>query len=205
MKVLLVNGSPREKGCTYTGLSYVEKALNEQGIETEIFWLKTKPVQDCIACGKCRELGKCVFDDLVNEFVEKAKEADGFVFGTPVYYAHPSGRIMSFMDRVFYSNGAVLKYKPAAVIASSRRAGSVTSMDVLNKHLSINQMPIVSSTYWNEIHGNTPEQVLQDEEGIATMINIGQNMAWLLKCIELGKQNGVEPVAPVRKHTNFIR
>ena len=205
MKVLLVNGSPREKGCTNRGLEEICKALNKEGIETEIFWLGNKPIQDCIACGACREKGHCVFDDLVNDFVEKAKEADGFVFGTPVYYAHPSGRIMSFMDRVFYSNSKVLTYKPAATIASSRRAGSVTSMDVVNKHLSINQMPIVSSTYWNEIHGNTPEEVEKDEEGLATMYNIGQNMAWLLKCIELGKQNNVTPLAPVRKHTNFIK
>lgn len=205
MKVLLVNGSPREKGCTYTALNEVARGLNEEGIETEIIQLGTKPLQDCIACAKCREINQCVFDDQVNEFVKKAYKADGFVFGSPVYYAHPNGRILSFLDRAFYCGKPAFAHKPGAVITSSRRAGNVTSMDVLNKHLSITEMPIVTSTYWNEVHGNTPEQVKQDIEGMGTMYNLGKNMAWLIKCIEAGKNAGIEIPVNEKKLTNFIR
>ena len=206
MKVLLVNGSSFKERCTYTGLSIIAKTLNEEGIETEIFYLGTKPIQDCIACMKCREIGKCVFsNDLVNEFVEKAKDADGFIFGSPVYYAHPSGRLIDFMDRCFYSGGKNFAFKPAAYISSSRRAGNLTSMEVINKYFSINQMPIVSSTYWNDIHGYSAEDVMKDEEGVNTMINLAKNMAWLLKCIEAGKQNGIDHPVNTKKLTNFVR
>lgn len=205
MKVILVNGSPKAKGCTYTALCEVARALGEEGIETEIYQLGAKPIQDCIGCGKCREIGKCVFNDCVNDFVQKAKDADGFVFGSPVYYAHTSGQLLSFMDRCFYSGGSNFRYKPAAAISSSRRAGSVCTMDVTNKYFSICQMPIVSSTYWNEVHGRTPDDVRQDDEGMATMFHLGKNMAWLLKCIKAGEQAGIEQPRNKKILTDFIR
>ena len=142
MNVLLINGSPRADGCTFTALSEISKKLNENGIQTEILQVGNVPVQDCIACGKCKATGKCVFDDVVNVIIEKAKTADGFVFGTPVYYAHPTGRILSVLDRAFYAGGANFVHKPAAVIASARRAGTTVSLDTLSKYLGIKQMPI---------------------------------------------------------------
>lgn len=207
MKVLLFNGSPRANGCTYTALNEVAKVLNKEGIETEILQVGNAFIQDCTACGYCHKKGKCVFDeDVVNKWTELAKSADGFIFGTPVYYAHPSGRILSIMDRMFYSAGKHFKQKPAAVIASARRAGTTASLDVMSKYLTINQMIVVSSTYWNMVHGNSKEEVEKDLEGIETMHNLAKNMAWILKCIELGKENGVEaPEIRKTKITNFIR
>ena len=204
MKVLLVNGGPHPKGCTNRALEEVEKALKEEGIETLIYHIPNVPLQDCIACGSCAKTGKCVFDDCVNEFASMAKDADGFIFGTPVYYAHPTGKIQSFMDRVFYSAKSAFVHKPAAVISSSRRAGSVTSMDVLNKHLSISEMPIVTSNYWNEVHGHTPSDVEQDREGLDTMYALGKNMAWMLKCIEAGKKAGIEVPQNKKRTTNLF-
>ena len=206
MKVLLVNGSPRAAGCTNTALEEVAKTLGEAGIETEIFWLGAKPVQDCIACGKCRELKKCVFDDVVNTLIEKAKTADGFVFGSPVYYAHPSGRVQSALDRAFYAGKYAFAGKPGAAIVSARRGGTAASFDVINKYFGISSMPVVSSTYWNMVYGNTPDEVRRDEEGMQTMRNLGRNMAYLLRCIEAGKAAGIE--APAQEgafKTNFIR
>ena len=205
MKVLLVNGSPHEKGCTYTGLSEIAKTLNANGVETEIFWLGKQAISGCHGCGACRKLGKCYMDDVVNEFVEKAKQFDGYVFGTPVHYASAGGAIASFMDRVFYSGGKFLAYKPAAAVVSCRRAGASTTFDVINKYFTINNMPVVGSNYWNEIHGNTAEEAAQDEEGLQTMRILGNNMAWLLKCLQLGKDAGVEPVKERKIMTNFIR
>ncbi len=205
MKVLLVNGSQHEKGCTYTALSEVAKALNENGVETEIYQLSGKGVSGCKGCWACKKIKKCVFDDCVNEFVEKAKDFDGFVFGSPVYYASASGGLVSFMDRVFYSGGKNLAYKPACAVVSCRRAGASTTFDVINKYFTINNMPVVGSNYWNEIHGNTAEEALQDEEGLQTMRILGNNMAWLLKCIEMGKNAGLEPVRERKIMTNFIR
>ena len=207
MKVLLFNGSPRANGCTFTALTEIASVLNEQGIETEILQIGNKPVQDCIACGGCFNKGKCVFaDDPVNEWIEKAKSADGFVFGTPVYYAHPSGRVLSAMDRMFYAGGKNFAHKPAAVIASARRAGTTASLDTISKHLGISQMPIISSTYWNMVHGNTPEEVRQDLEGMQTMHNLGENMAWILKCIKAGEKVGITaPPTEKKVKTNFIR
>ena len=207
MKVILVNGSPHKEGCTYMGLREIEKALNANGIDAEIFWIGNEPLRGCLGCGACAKLGHCVTSsDSVNEFTEKAKSADGFIFGTPVHYASATGAITSFMDRAFYSGGAALRGKPAAAIASCRRGGASASFDQLNKYFTINCMPIVSSNYWNQIHGSKPEDVLQDEEGLQTMRILGHNMAWLLKCIEAGKAAGVsmpEPEAKIR--TNFIR
>lgn len=206
MKVLLFNGSPRKEGCTHFALTKVEEILNEEGIETEILH-SDRPVRDCIACGGCRSTGKCVFtDDCVNEWLEKASKADGFVFGSPVYYAHPSGGILSLLDRLFYAGGGNFAYKPSAVVVSARRAGTSASLDVLSKHLGINQMPVISSTYWNMIHGNTPKEAEEDKEGIQTLRNLGRNLAYFLKCVEAGRKAGIErPVAERSSVTNFIR
>ena len=205
MKVLLVNGSHHEKGCTYTALAEVAKALNANGIETEIYQLSGKKIEGCRGCWACKKTKACVIDDGVNEFVQKAAEFDGFVFGSPVYYASASGGLVSFMDRVFYSGGKNLAYKPAAAVVSCRRAGASTTFDVINKYFTINNMPIVSSNYWNEVHGNSAAEVLQDEEGLQTMRVLGNNMAWLLKCIQAGKEAGLEPVRERKIMTNFIR
>ncbi len=205
MKILLVNGSPNEKKCTYTALCKVAEALEEENIETEILHLGNKLVADCIACGKCREIGKCVFDDVANVLIEKAKTSDGFVFGTPVYYAHPTGRILSILDRAFYAGKKEFEFKPGASIVSARRGGTVASFDVLNKYFTINQMPIVSSNYWNNVHGNTVEEVKQDLEGMHVMYNLGKNMAWMLKCIEAGKKENIKHPENKDVKTNFIR
>ena len=205
MKVLLVNGSYHEHGCTYTALAEVAKALNANGIETEIYQLGKQQISGCKGCWVCKKTKQCVIDDGVNEFVEKAAAFDGFVFGSPVYYASASGALVSFMDRVFYSGGKFLAYKPAASVVSCRRAGASTTFDVINKYFTINNMPIVGSNYWNEIHGNTAEEAAQDEEGLQTMRILGNNMALLLKCIEQGKQAGLEPAKEKKIFTNFIR
>ena len=207
-KVLLVNGSSRQEGNTSVALAEVAAALEGHGIETETMWLDNKPVNDCIACGKCAELGgKCVVDnDVVNELIAKAAQADGFVFGTPVYYAHPSGRILCALDRAFYAGGSAFRHKPGAAVAVARRGGTTASFDVLNKYFTICEMPVVSSTYWNNVHGRLPGEAAQDAEGLQTMRNIGQNMAWLLKCIEAGKAAGIDvPVAERGQMTNYIR
>lgn len=206
-KVLLINGSGNEHGCTYTALSEVAATLEKESITTEIIQLGKDPVRDCIGCGACAKLGKCIFDDdLVNRVHEKALEADGFVFGTPVYYAHPSGRILSFLDRLFYSGGGAFAFKPGAAVASARRAGTTASLDALNKYFTIARMPVVSSNYWNMVHGNTPEEVKQDLEGLQIMRGIGQNMAWMIKCIEAGKAAGISyPQTEKKIKTNFIR
>ena len=206
MKVMLVNGSHHEKGCTYTALAEVAKALNANGIETEIYQLSGKNIEGCKGCWACKKAKKCVFDDgTVNDFVARAAEFDGFVFGSPVYYASAAGSLISFMDRVFYSGGKFLAYKPAAAVVSCRRAGASTTFDVINKYFTINNMPIVASNYWNEIHGNTAEEAAQDEEGLQTMRVLGNNMAWLIKYIQAGKEAGVEPVTEKKIWTNFIR
>ena len=206
MKVILVNGSPREKGCTYTALCEVAGALEKNGIETEIFQVGAKPIAGCIGCNVCLKNGRCFVDDPVNEFVEKAKTADGFVFGSPVHYAAASGVITSFLDRAFYGKGNVFAGKPGAAVVSCRRGGAASAFDQLNKYFTIGQMPVVSSTYWNEVHGSRAEDVMKDEEGVATMRNLALNMAWMLRCIECGKANGIMPpdVGSIPR-TNFIR
>ena len=207
MKVLLINGSSHEHGCTATALAEVAKELEAQGIETSIRWLGVKPIRDCVACGGCKNGGGCVFrDDPVNALVEEARNSDGFVFGTPVYYAHPTGRIMCALDRAFYAGGKAFAHKPGAAVAVARRGGTTASFDVLNKYFTINQMPIVSSTYWNNAHGRTPGEAAQDAEGMQTMRNIAHNMAWLLQCIEAGRAAGIEaPKAERGAQTNYIR
>lgn len=193
MKVLLFNGSRREKGCTYTALSLVAKELEKAGIDTEIIYIGLNAVN-----------GK--LDALVKECAAKMKEADGLVIGSPVYYASPTGEIQVFLDRFAGVAGADLRHKPAAAVASARRAGTSATLDVLYKYLMYNEMPVVTSNYWNMVHGNTPEEVLQDKEGVQIMETLGKNMTWLLKSLEAGKKAGVEePAKPVKVMTNFIR
>ncbi len=206
MKVLMLNGSSHINGTTMAALTEVGKALQEDGIEYEIFQIGGGPVADCLGCGQCTESG-CIFsDDAVNAFVAKAKEADGYIFGTPVYYAHPSGRIQSFLDRVFYSSGKHFAHKPGASVAVARRGGTATTFDVLNKYFGITQMITVGSTYWNQVHGRNAEDAAKDLEGMQTMRNLGHNMAWVLKCLEAGKEKGlVPPTADRSNQTNFIR
>jgi len=205
MKVLLVNGSSRKNGCTDAALREVERSLQEEQVETESVFIGNEPLSDCIACQSCRKTGRCVFNDIVNEIVEKAKTCDGFVFGSPVYYAHPSARLLAVMDRAFYSGGRHFAFKPAAAVLSARRAGTTASFDVINKYFTINSMPVVSSTYWNHVYGSQAADVAQDEEGLLTMYNIGKNMAWLLKCIAAGKAQNIEAPENKKAQTNFIR
>jgi len=207
MKVLLINGSPKAYGCTYTALSEVAKALNMENIETEIFHVGSEPIRGCAACGGCfGTTGRCSYDDdTVNIALQKAEEADGFVFGSPVHYAAASGLITSFLDRFFYA-GNCFQYKPGAAVVTCRRGGATAALDQLNKYFTIAQMPVVSSQYWNMVHGNTPDEVKQDLEGMQIMRTLGKNMAWLLKCIQAGKEAGVElPEKEPRVFTNFIR
>ena len=207
MKVLLLNGSSRKNGCTYLALSEVAKVLNENEIDTEIVQMGGRPVRDCIGCNGCVGKGQCVFgDDMANEIIAKAKDADGFVFGSPVYYAHPSGQVLSLLDRVFYAGGAAFTHKPGAVVVTARRAGTTASLDVLNKYLLNAEMPVASSTYWNMVFGPAPELVEQDKEGLQTMRNLARNMAWLLRCIQAGQKQGcLSPDAEREQWTNFNR
>ena len=176
-KVLLINGSPNKAGCTYTALREVEKSLNKDGVDTEIFQLGKGPVQGCTGCGGCGRNGKCVFEDGVNRLVERLNEFDGLVIGSPVYYASPNGALLAFLDRLFFAAGKKFAGKPGAAVVSCRRGGATAAFDVLNKYFSISNMPIVTSQYWNQIHGNTPEEALQDAEGLQTMRTLGENMA----------------------------
>lgn len=204
-KVVLINGSPNQKGCTYTALSEVAATLKKHDIETEIFWIGKKPIAGCIACNKCSKKGKCVFDDGVNELAARIDSFDGIVIGSSVYYASASGQVRSFLDRLFYSAGHKMAGKLGAAVVSCRRGGATAAFDQLNKYFSISNMPIVTSQYWNQVHGFTPEDVRKDKEGLQTMRTLGENMAWLLKCIEAGKAAGV-PAPKYEKHiqTNFI-
>lgn len=211
MKVALVNGSPHKHGCTYTALCEAAKALNDEGIETEIFWIGTKPLSGCIACKACVKIGKCVFNDTVNEFRSIAKDCDGCIFGSPVHYAGMSAAMTAFMDRLFYSdfcgNGNKTFYmKPAACVVSARRAGTTATFDQMNKYFTIQEMPVVSSRYWNMVHGTNADEVYEDEEGLYTMRVLGRNMAFMLKCIKAGFENGIElPERETPKFTNFVR
>ena len=212
MKVLMLNGSCNVNGSTRAGLNAMATVFAQQGVETEIVCIGAQPVRDCVGCGKCGELKRCVFqDDAVNDFVKKAYGADGFVFGTPVYYAHPSGRILSFLDRAFFSNMridryAAFKLKPAAAIAVARRGGTTASFDVLNKYFGIANMLAVGSTYWNVFHGRVRDDVPQDGEGIQTLENLARNMTWLMRCIDAGRAAGFpEPGIKYEAVTNFVR
>ena len=212
MKVLMLNGSWNANGSSKSGLEIMAKTFADEGVETEIFDLGAKPVRDCIACGQCAVKKACVFtDDAVNEFVQKAYDADGFVFASPVYYAHPSGRVQSFLDRVFFSSMSAdryvaFKHKPGAAVVVARRAGTSASFDVLNKYFGIAKMLVGGSTYWNEFHALTKDDVPQDEEGVQTLENLARHMAWLIKCLKAGRDAGI-PLPDIREEvmTNFVR
>ena len=210
MKVLLVNGSPHRAGCTYTALCEVSGALNQNGIDTDVFWIGNKPISGCIACHRCVDVNRCILSDTVNEFLDIAGDYDGFVFGSPVHWGGACGAITSFLDRAFYAdlngNGGRFLLKPAAAVLSARRAGTTASWDQLNKYFGLVQMPIITSRYWNMVHGSTPEDVKQDLEGLQTMRMLGNNMAYFLKCREMGTKIGV-PMPPQEPfvYTNFIR
>lgn len=208
MKVILINGSPKEKGCTYTALCEVAKEIENEGIETEIFHVGNQPIRGCSGCGLCARngAGKCVFDnDTVNIALEKAKSMDGFIFGSPVHYAGASGMLTSFLDRFFYA-GNGFGYKPGAAVVSCRRGGATAAFDQINKYFTISNMPVVSSQYWNMVHGNTLQEVVQDLEGMQIMRTLGRNMAWLLKSIDAGRKAGIAlPTKEERQVTNFIR
>ncbi len=206
MKVLLVNGSPHEKGCTYTSLGEVAKTLEENGIETEIHWIGKDGVAGCKACMACKKTGRCVTKDDVNEIAERIDEFDGFVFGAPVYYSGPAGQMNAWMDRFFYVNGSKLGGKVGASVVNARRGGNSASFERMNQYYLITGMIIPGSQYWNQTHGNTVEEVVQDKEGMQTMRTLGRNMAWLLKSIEAGKKEGlVFPAREPWEKTSFIR
>lgn len=206
MKVLLINGSPNQFGCTYTALHEIEKVLQEEGIEAEILWLENKPVYSCLDCGGCEKTSRCICKDICNTVIEKAIASDGLILGSPVHYGSASGMITAVMDRVFYAASSQLRYKPAAAIVSCRRAGSTATLEQLNKYFMINQMPVVSSQYWNMVHGNTPEEVQKDLEGLQIMRTLGHNMAWMLKAIKEAENNNIElKIETNRQRTNFIR
>lgn len=206
MKTLLINGSPNQFGCTYTALAEVAQTLSKHGIETEILYLGKQPIPGCAACNACAQTGRCAFGGLVNDLLDRIDTIDAIVLGSPVYYAGPAGQLTAFLDRLFYAGGDCMTGKLGASVVSCRRGGATAAFDRLNKYFTISNMPIVSSQYWNQVHGNTPEEVRKDDEGLQTMRTLGENMAWLLKSIEAGRRFGVaapqyEP--PLR--TNFIR
>lgn len=205
MKVLLINGSPNAKGCTYTALEEVSKTLNQEGIETEIIHVGNKDIRGCIACRKCKTNGKCVFNDIVNEVAPKFNECDGIIIGSPVYYASANGTLISFIDRLFYSMPADKTMKIGAAVVSCRRGGNTSTFDEINKYFTISGMPVASSQYWNMVHGNSPEEVKQDLEGMQTMRTLGKNMAFLMKSIQLGKEQFGLPEKEAHIFTNFIR
>jgi multimeric flavodoxin WrbA len=206
MHVLMINGSPHEKGCTYTALSEVAGQLGKEGIGTNIFHVGNKSIRGCIGCHGCADSGYCVFnDDLVNACIDLAREADGIVVGSPVYYAGPDGSLCAFLDRMFFRKSVRYAYKPAAVVLNCRRGGASAAFDRLNKYFTVSSMPVVSSQYWNATHGLTPEEVKQDLEGMQTMRTLGRNMAWLLKCIDAAKNTVPYPEAEPWVMTNFIR
>ena len=206
MKVLLINGSPNERGCTYTALAEAQKVFEKNGIETEIVYLGKKPVAGCVACGICRKAGYCVYDDTVNEVIDQLDDIDGLIVGSPVYYAGVSGQITSFLDRLFFAASSKMAGKPAASVVSCRRGGASAAFEIINKYFMMTNMPVVTSQYWNQVHGNTPEEVLQDEEGLQTVRVLAQNMIWLMRSIEAGKAAGVEyPEYEPKIRTNFIR
>ncbi|WP_455579375.1 flavodoxin family protein [Faecalibacillus intestinalis] len=206
MKVLLLNGSPNMKSCTYTALSEVATTLNQEGIETEIIHVGNKDICGCVGCRQCKKNGKCVFNDLVNEVAPKFQECDGLVIGSPVYYASANGTLVSFVDRLFYSTPGDKRMKVGAAVVSARRGGCSATFDELNKYFTISGMPVAASQYWNSVHGYTPDDVRQDEEGMQTMRVLGRNMAFLIKSIALGKEKYVFPQTEAeRKFTSFIR
>lgn len=205
MRVLLINGSPHEHGCTYTALMEIAGVLEKHDIEWELIYLGKKPIAGCIDCGKCGEAGKCIFNDQVNQIIERLDTFDAVVAGSPVYYAAASGQITAFMNRLFFASGGRMAGKLGAAVVSCRRGGASAAFDQLNKYFTISNMPVVPSQYWNQVHGNTPDEVRQDAEGLQTMRTLAENMAWLLKCIDAGRKAHVPaPQYEPRLRTNFI-
>ena len=205
MKALLINGSPHANGCTFTALSIVAEELQKNGIETEIVHIGNKDIRGCIACGKCAELGRCVFNDMVNEVAPKFEQADGLVVGSPVYYAGPNGTLTNLLDRLFFSTPFDKRMKVGAAVVSARRGGTTAAFDRLNKYFTISEMPIASSRYWNMVHGHTPEDVMKDEEGVQIMRILGRNMAFLMRAIAAERERNGLPEKEVTRYTNFIR
>lgn len=206
MKALLINGSPRAKECTYTALSELAKTLEAEGIETEIVHVGNKDVRGCIACRRCHDTGKCVFDDIVNEVAPKLMDADAVVIGSPVYFASPAGGLVSFLDRLFFSTlGQDKTMKVGAAVVTCRRGGNTATFDMLNKYFTMNGMPVVSSQYWNMVYGGSAEEVLQDAEGLQTMRTLGRNMAFLMKSIQMGKEKMGLPEKEPAIFTSFHR
>ena len=205
MKALLINGSPHANGCTFTALSIVAEELQKNGIETEIVHIGNKDIRGCIACGKCAELGRCVFNDMVNEMAPKFEQADGLVVGSPVYYAGPNGTLTNLLDRLFFSTPFDKRMKVGAAVVSARRGGTTAAFDRLNKYFTISEMPIASSRYWNMVHGHSPEDVMKDEEGVQIMRILGRNMAFLTRAIAAERERNGLPEKEVTKYTNFIR
>ena len=205
MKAILINGSPHKNGCTFTALNEVAKTLEKNGIDAEIIHIGQENIRGCIACDTCKKNGYCIFDDSVNKVAKKFEEADGIIVGSPVYYASANGTILSFLDRLFYSTRFDKSMKVGASVVSARRGGATATFDILNKYFTLSSMPVVSSQYWNQVHGNTPAEVLQDEEGLQTMRVLGNNMAFLIKSIALGKEQFGLPEKEKKVTTNFIR
>ena len=204
-KILLINGSPKKGGNTFIALDEVRKTLEQEGLETEMIHVGHLDIHGCIACGKCAEKGRCVFDDAVNEVAGKFEQAAGMVVGSPVYYASPAGTLVSFLDRLFYSSAFDKNMKVGAAVAVARRGGTTATFDVLNKYFTINNMPVVPSQYWNNVHGRLPGEALKDAEGLQTMRQLGRNMAFLVKCIQMGREKYVLPEHEDKQMTNFIR
>jgi multimeric flavodoxin WrbA len=207
MEVLLLNGSPNEKRCTYTALRQVARGLEDNGIGAHIHWLGANPVKPCIGCGACRKTGRCAFGatDGVNALIEKVRESDGLVLGSPVFFAGVNGSLKSTLDRLFFAAASSFAFKPGACVVSARRAGTTAALEQLNKYIAYAQMPLVGSFYWPMVHGQSAEQVLQDEEGVQVAYQLGANMAWLLRCLEAGAAAGIRPTQPeARARTNFI-
>ena len=210
MKVLLINGSPNEKGCTYTALNEIALTLNKEGIETEIYYIGKEPIAPCRACRACGKIGRCVIKDKVNDFVEYARDFDGYIIGSPVHYGSAAGGIIPFLDRAFFvdfmSGKDSFKHKPGSAIVSARRAGTTATLDQLNKYFQINQMPVISGRYWNMVHGQNPDEVKQDKEGMQNMRILAKNFAYHLKCKEAAQKAGINPPeAEEVEYTNFIR
>lgn len=205
MKVLLINSSPRGNGNTSVALQEMEKIFREEGIETEMIHIGNKDIRGCIACGKCGQTGKCVFDDMVNEVAPKFESCDGIVFGSPVYYASPNATLIAFLDRLFYSTHFDKRMKVGACVCSARRGGTTATFDVINKYFTISGMPVASGQYWNSVHGGAPGEASKDEEGLQNMRVIARNMSFLMKSIALGKEKYGLPEVEPHAWTNFIR
>ncbi len=206
MKVLMINGSPNKNGCTYTALHEIERTLQKYDIDTEILYLGKRAIPGCVACGKCFETGRCIANDMVNAVLEQLDHINALILGSPVYYAAPSGQLVAFLDRLFFCAESRMAGKLGAAVVSCRRGGASAAFAQLNKYFTICNMPVVSSQYWNQVHGFTPEDVRKDKEGLQTMRTLGENMAWLLRCIESGRSAGIElPKYEPRQRTHFIQ